>query len=116
MSSISKKPDYWDKVYLNLCLTREYGRLDDEVAEKYGFTSPQELYLRLNSEGFQVCKHCGVRSAAAFHCKDPESKMRKSPRKEEEVKELPPTYQAAALFKDILKNLIREVEELRDRW
>lgn len=95
---------------------RKNGHPDDEVARKYGFNSPQELYLRLNAEGFQVCRHCGVRSTDPFHCKQPERKVRKPLRQQEEVVvELPPAHRAAPLFKDVLKGLILEIKQLKNR-
>jgi len=115
MVSIPKPPDDWDFIYLELCVGRKNGRPDDEVARTYGFNSPQELYLRLNAEGFQVCRHCGVRSTDPFHCKQPESKMRKPLRRQEEVVELPSAHRAAPLFKDALKGLVREIKQLKNR-
>jgi len=63
-----------------------------------------------------VCSWCGFTPTTdPQHCKEPEGKLRKPPRQKEQVVELPPAYDAAPLFKDAHKALMREIEELRDR-
>lgn len=122
MSGISKEPDPRVLNYVKFYSARMQGMSEQDIARTLGFLnstgypSPSTLYQRLQADGFPVCSLCGFTPTTdPFHCKKPEGKLRKPPRRREAVVKLPPAHQAVPLFKDALKALAREIEELRDR-
>jgi hypothetical protein len=83
---------------------------ENEIAANLGFDSSNDLYQRLNSDGFPLCPLCGATPVGPEHCEPPKNKRRRSARQGGEAQKLPPAYEARDLFREAIRALSKIVD------